>query len=358
MTHQRHLNASIWLRFFLFVYALSARIMIMPVPLLVPFDPRGRGCGVVARDSRKTGVVAPGDSCFIPHEARGEARVDGHGDWSPTSPSVPLSTHPDLLFAIEIIFPSISGHSSSSRDLDAFAKIILTNRLSSATSPLKFNTDCDHVWSFEDQIFSCVDSEKYPLPFHHPRVSIDTRFFFFVWNVSLPPRRNQPRSKSATRAKGKYAAWSTETRFINYCTDSIDKKKKGKEEKRVWRAINPGHQFADGRGVENERERSVYLWNRGSGSMRPPLASILTNKFREQKTALGHAAVAESSFGPSAFQPRRRCQGFGPASNHFYRFLLSSSRKKKRGGARAGHDTEQRLPKAHVTSVFGTRPSR
>ena len=81
----------------------------MPVPLLVPFDPRGRGCGVVARDSRKTGVVAPGDSCFIPHEARGEARVDGHGDWSPTSPSVPLSTHPDLLFAIEIIFPSIPG---------------------------------------------------------------------------------------------------------------------------------------------------------------------------------------------------------------------------------------------------------
>lgn len=116
----------------------------MPVPLLVPFDPRGRGCGVVARDSRKTGVVAPGDSCFIPHEAREGARVDGHGDWSPTSPSVPLSTHPDLLFAIEIIFPSISGHSSPGTSM-LVAKIILTNRLSSATSPLKFNTDCDHV---------------------------------------------------------------------------------------------------------------------------------------------------------------------------------------------------------------------
>ena len=173
----------------------------------------------------------------------------------------------------------------------------------------------------------------------------------------LPLRRLKYVSgvKSNTSAKCMArATWHefTDTQFL------VKKKKKGKEEKRVWRAINPGHQFADGRGVENERERSVYLWNRGSGSMRPPLASILTNKFREQKTALGHAAVAESSFGPSAFEPRRRCQGFGPASNHFYRFLLSSSRKKKRGGARAGHDTEQRLPKAHVTSVFGTRPSR
>lgn len=293
------------------------------------------------------------------HPPRGERGGEG-GRARRLVANVPLRSalHPPRSPLCDWNYISLYLRPFESRDLDAFAKIILTNRLSSATSPLKFNTDCDHVWSFEDQIFSCVDSEKYPLPFHHPRVSIDTRFFFFVWNVSLPPRRNQPRSKSATRAKGKYAAWSTETRFINYCTDSIDKKKKGKEEKRVWRAINPGHQFADGRGVKNERERSVYLWNRGSGSMRPPLASILTNKFREQKTALGHAAVAESSFGPSAFQPRRRCQGFGPASNHFYRFLLSSSRKKKRGGARAGHDTEQRLPKAHVTSVFGTRPSR
>lgn len=97
--------------------------------------------GLPARDSRKTGVVALGDSCFIPHEAR-----EGRG-WTGTATgrqhpppfrSAPAPPTPpmDLLFAIEIIFPSISGHSRPGTSmLVAFAKIILTNRLSSATVP-------------------------------------------------------------------------------------------------------------------------------------------------------------------------------------------------------------------------------
>lgn len=95
MTHQRHLNASIWLRLyfsFFLSYALSTRIMIMPVLSSFRLIREGEVWGgLPARDSRKTGVVAPGDSCFIPHEAREGVRVDGHGDWSPTSPSVSLS---------------------------------------------------------------------------------------------------------------------------------------------------------------------------------------------------------------------------------------------------------------------------